>query len=138
MAETIYDVTEMSVGDVDFLVENGDIDAEEVERQELERTDGDRRITIFTDVLDYSREDAEELIAAAKEQERNQALERFGTNKVLIRYTGTARSRHVLGYKWTREHPFAVVDADDAAELLDNRREEFRQATKDEAKEYYG
>lgn len=42
----------------------------------------------------------------------------------------------VLGYRFTREHPYVVMSAQDAQEIFDRERG-FRQATPREAQEYY-
>jgi hypothetical protein len=42
----------------------------------------------------------------------------------------------VLGYRFTREHPYVVMSAEDAQEIFDRERG-FRQATPREAQEYY-
>jgi len=42
----------------------------------------------------------------------------------------------VLGYKFTKQHPYVVMDADDAQRIFDSERG-FRTATPRETQEYY-
>lgn len=55
---------------------------------------------------------------------------------VLIRMTRPNFSYQIRGYKFTREHPFALVAEDDADYLIE-RDGGFRTATPREAREYY-
>ena len=55
----------------------------------------------------------------------------------LLRMLRENRRYEVRGYKFTKEDPFALVDSDTAAWIVENV-EGFRYATPKEAKEYYG
>jgi len=56
---------------------------------------------------------------------------------VLMKMTRANASYEVRGYKFTREHPFAVVDRKNADWIFENERG-FVMATPKEAESYYG
>lgn len=57
-------------------------------------------------------------------------------NQILIRMQRENPTFEIQGYRFTREHPFALVDEDDVDVIVENN-EGFRQATPKEAAEYY-
>lgn len=57
-------------------------------------------------------------------------------NQILILMQRQNPTFEVYGYRFTREHPFALVNEDDVDALIENN-EGFRQATPKEAAEYY-
>lgn len=57
-------------------------------------------------------------------------------NSILMLMTRKNPTFEVLGYRFTKEHPFAVVSEDDADEIM-SLWEGFRPATPNEVREYY-
>jgi hypothetical protein len=58
------------------------------------------------------------------------------TAPVLLKMTRTNRTYEVRGYRFTKEHPYALVDEDDADFLIETVGG-FAMATPKEAREYY-
>jgi hypothetical protein len=56
--------------------------------------------------------------------------------KILLKMTRENFSYEVRGYRFTREHPFVAVNAEDADYLIENE-EGFRPASPKEAREFY-
>lgn len=57
-------------------------------------------------------------------------------DKILVKMTRENFSYEVKGYRFTKEHPFLAVDADDADWLIENE-DGFRPASPKEAREFY-
>lgn len=70
---------------------------------------------------------------AAAEKEAAKAEE----PQALLKMTRANATFEIRGYRFTKEHPFAVVAESDAEWIVDNV-EGFRYATPREAQEYYG
>ena len=76
------------------------------------------------------------------EEEADEVLPRFDTKKsqskddVLVRMTRPNFRYDIMGYTFTKEHPFIAMKEEDAQKIFD-MEEGFRLATPREAQEYY-
>lgn len=77
--------------------------------------------------------------AVLKEQAAEELAEtRAGLPKQLIRMNRANPTYEIRGYRFTQEHPFALVAEDDAEFITEYDPEGFRYATPKEAQAYYG
>jgi hypothetical protein len=81
-------------------------------------------------------EDQEEVVKDDEPQTEAAAEFKAAPQKVLVKMSRPNGTFEIRGYKFTKDHPFLPVDADDADYLVNNQ-EGFGIATPREVEEYY-
>ena len=80
-----------------------------------------------------------EIDASIKEEEAVAAAEeKAAAPKTLLRMLRANGTYEIRGYRFTRQHPFALVAEDDAEFITENDPAGFRYATPKEAQAFYG
>lgn len=84
---------------------------------------------VYANFVGAEHEEAEEapVVPAAK---------KIDGQEVVVKMERENGTFEVLGYRFTKRHPYVVMSASDAQEIFDRERG-FRQATPREAQEYY-